>query len=73
LAVNDLDIQLTDEVLHQLAVEDSLQEEFGHLSLNAISSTVGSECLHIRALVQNKVLLLLVDSGSSNCIAWQFL
>jgi len=64
--VNDLDVQLTDDILHQLAVEDSLQQEFGQLSLNALSSAVGPECIQIRGRVQNKVFLLLLDSGSSN-------
>lgn len=37
LVVNDLDMPLTEEVLAQLAIEDSLSAEFFHLSLNAIS------------------------------------
>ena len=66
LALNDLDVQLTDEVLHQLAVEDSMAEQFGHLSLNALSSAADTNCIKLRALVQNKVLLILIDSGSSH-------
>jgi hypothetical protein len=64
--VNDLDIQLTEDVLHQLAVEDSLNEEFGHLSLNAMSTAEDPECIKIQSLVQNKVMLLLLNSGSSH-------
>jgi hypothetical protein len=41
LVVNDLDLDmaLSDEVLAQLAVEDSLTTTFCQLSLNAISGT----------------------------------
>jgi len=66
IVVNDLDQTLSDEVLTQLAVEDSLQEEFEHLSLNALAGTAQGDVLQLRALVQNKVLLILIDSGSSH-------
>ena len=66
LAINDLDQTLSEEVLTQLAVEDSLQEQFEHLSLNALAGTSQGEVLQLRALVQNKVLLMLLDSGSSH-------
>jgi hypothetical protein len=39
LVLNDLDQPQTDEVLNQLAVEDVLSKELGHLSLNAIAGT----------------------------------
>ena len=63
LVVNDLDVNLTEEVLNQLAMEDSLQEEFGQLSLHTLLAADHSDCIKLRALVQNKVMLLLVDSG----------
>jgi hypothetical protein len=66
LVVNDLDVQLTDEVLHRLDVEDALDAEFCKLSLNAISGTDKGEATKLRAMVQNKVMLVLVDSGSSH-------
>jgi len=66
IVVNDLDQTLSDEVLTQLAVEDSLQEEFEHLSLNALAGTTQGDVLQLRALVKNKVLLILIDSGSSH-------
>ena len=66
LVVNDLDVNLTEEVLNQLAREDSLQEEFGQLSLHTLSAADHSDCIKLRALVQNEVMLLLVDSGSSH-------
>lgn len=66
LCLNNLDIQLTDEVLAQLDIEYALAEEFGTLSLNAIAGTEEGEAFRIRALVKNKVMLMLVDSGSSH-------
>lgn len=67
VALNDLDQPLSEDILNQLAVEDSLTEDFGQLSLNAISRTDDdTECLRLCVLVHNKVLLLLVDSGSSH-------
>lgn len=66
LVVNDLDTDLTSEVLTQLAIEDSLVEEFCTLSLNALSGTENGACMKLRALVHNKVMLLLIDSGSSH-------
>ena len=70
LVANDLDHNLTDEILDQLAVEDSLNEEFCQLSLNALA---GTDCdshencnpcqkqghAHLGGLI-------LVDSGSSH-------
>jgi hypothetical protein len=66
LVLNDMDQTLTDEVLNQLAVEDVLSEELGHLSLNAIAGTDTSDCIKIRSLVNNKIMLILIDSGSSH-------
>ena len=66
LAINDLDQALTEEVLTQLAVEDSLQEEFEQLSLNALAGTASGEVMRLRATVKNKVMLILLDSGSSH-------
>jgi hypothetical protein len=61
LVVNDLDVNLTDEVFEQLRVEVQLSAEFCYLSLNAIAGTSEGE-----AMVKNKVMLILVDSGSSH-------
>jgi hypothetical protein len=66
LVLNSLDLDLTEEVLNQLAMEDVLAEDFCNLSLNAISGTDTGECMKLRALVNNKVMLILVDSGSSH-------
>jgi hypothetical protein len=49
--MNDLDQKLTEEVLNQLAVEDTLAEEFLYLSLDAISGTNNKECIKLKSLV----------------------
>jgi hypothetical protein len=61
-----LDVQLTEEVLHQLDMEDALRAELCQLSINAIAGTDTGNALKLRALVKNKVMLSLVDSGSSH-------
>jgi hypothetical protein len=66
LALDDLDQALSEETLNQLAVEDALAEDLCNLSLNAISGTDSCECIKIKSLVQNKVMLILIDSGSSH-------
>jgi hypothetical protein len=66
IVVNDLDVNLTDEVLQQLDIEDALDSEFCNLSLNAIAGTDKGEAIKLRAVVGNKVMQLLVDGGSSH-------
>ena len=66
LVVNDLDQPLSDEILTQLAIEDSFTQELEQLSLNALAGTVVGDVLQLRGRVQNKVMLVLIDSGSSN-------
>jgi hypothetical protein len=66
LVLNSLDVQLTDEVLNQLAIEGALTNDFYNMSLNAISGTNKGEVMQVRALVNNKVMLILIDSGSSH-------
>jgi len=64
--LNDLDRELTNEVLNELAVEDTFNEEFGQLSINALSSADQTNCIRLKTKVQDKVMLILVDSGSSH-------
>ena len=65
LTVNDLDRELTDEVLNDLAIEDALHDDFRQLSLNALSSTDKYDCIKLRTKVKNTTILMLVDSGST--------
>jgi hypothetical protein len=66
LAINDLDRELTDEVLDDLAAEDVLHEEFCQLSLNALSTLDRADCIKLKTKVRDKVMLILVDSGSTH-------
>jgi len=66
IVLNDLDRELSDEVLNELAVEDQLHEEFCQLSLNALSSQNSTSCIKLKARVKDKVILILVDSGSTH-------
>lgn len=66
MVVNDLDRELSDDVLNQLAIEDALPEQFYQLSLNAISSSDHSNCIKLKTKVHDKVMLVLVDTGSSH-------
>jgi len=73
LAINDLDRELTDEVLNDLAAEDALHEEFCQLSLNAISTRDKADCIKLRTRVKDKTMLILIDSGSTHSfISTQF-
>lgn len=74
IVLNDLDRELSDEVLNDLATEDVLQEEFAQLSLNALSSAENSNCIKLKTRVKDKVMLILIDSGSSHSfISSQFM
>jgi hypothetical protein len=58
--------ELTEEMLNQLADEDLLAANFGQLSLNALSTVAAPNAIQLRTLVNNKVMLILLDSGSSH-------
>ena len=69
LVINDLDTnkeEITEDMLNQLAIEDTLAQDFCHLSLNALSSMDTDNSMKLKALVQDKVMLTLLDSGSSH-------
>jgi hypothetical protein len=64
LSKEELEMTLTEEVLTHIEQEEKKEEET-YLSLNAISGTSNEECMGVRALLQNQILLILVDSASS--------
>lgn len=67
IVVNDLDKEkITEEQLTQLAIEDSLTEDFCQLSLNAMSGANTDNSIKLKTLVTNKVMLILLDSGCSH-------
>lgn len=59
-------IQLSEEVLNLMEMHDLAGAQLLSLSINAIAGSEDSHCLRLRALVGNQVMLILVDSGSSN-------
>jgi hypothetical protein len=65
IVINELDRELSDDVLNDLAIEDQLPEEFGQLSLNAISSQEHTNYIKLKTKIKDKVMLILVDSGST--------
>lgn len=56
----------TENYLNELAAEDVLQEQFSELSLNALSSQDTLNCIKLKAKVKDKVLLILINSGSTH-------
>ena len=71
LTMEDMGLTLSDEVLQQLDKEDREMVEASNLSLNAISGTDRVGCMRVRALIQNQVMGMLVDSGSSTSFVSQ--
>lgn len=59
-------IQLSEEVLNLMEMHDLAEAQQLSLSLNAMAGSESSNCLRLCALVGNQVMLILVDSGSSN-------
>jgi hypothetical protein len=67
VVVNELDkTEITKDMLNQLAVENALAENFCQLSLNALSSAATENSMKLKTLVKDKVMLVLLDSGSSH-------
>jgi len=66
LALNDLDREISEESLNEMAIEDLITEDFCQLSLNAISGTDSLNCIKLKSTVKNKTMLILVDTGSSH-------
>lgn len=61
-------IQLLEEVLNLMEMHDIAEAQQLSLSLNVMSRSESTNCLRLRALVGNQVMLILVDSGSSSFI-----
>ena len=66
LSLNTLDVELSEHILSQLDMEDALSQDFCQLSLNALSGTDQGQAMKISALVGYKIMLILIDSGSSH-------
>lgn len=67
LVINDLDKEeITEDMIQHLDEEDNLAATFCQLSLNTLTTVDSSNSIKLRTLVKNKVMLILVDSGSSH-------
>jgi len=66
LVVNDLDKEINEDLLNQMAIDELLTEDFYQLSLNAMASTESKDCIKLKTTVKNKTMLTLVDTGSSH-------
>lgn len=58
--------KIPDDMLNQLVVEDALSANFYQLSINALTSTDTENSIKLKSMVKNKVMLILLDSGSSH-------
>lgn len=68
IVVNELDRdkeEITEDMLNQLAIEDALADNFYQLSLNALSGNDHDNSMKLKSMVKDKVMLILLDSGSS--------
>jgi hypothetical protein len=57
--------QLSEEVLNMLELQDIAEAQQLSLSIHALAGTDSGDTIHLRAMVGNQVLLVLVDSGST--------
>jgi hypothetical protein len=57
---------LSEDILNALEMHSASTEEDCFLSLNAIAGTQNNKVIHLQALVNNQVLSILVDYGSSH-------
>lgn len=63
LSAEGLGMTLTEEMLGKIEQKEKSEEYL--LSLHAITGTTLEECMGVRALIKNQVMLVLVDSGRS--------
>jgi hypothetical protein len=66
LALNDLDREINEDLLNEMAIDEVLTENFHQLSLNAIAGTESMDSIKLKSIVKNKTMLILVDTGSSH-------
>lgn len=66
LALNDLDREISEDALNEMAIEDLITEDLCKLSLNALSGAEAMDSIKLKATVKNKTMLILVDTGSSH-------
>jgi hypothetical protein len=65
ISKEDLEMVLSKEMLERVEQEEGQEEELHKLSLHAVSGADTPECIRFRALIQDQLMLMLVDSRSS--------
>jgi hypothetical protein len=63
---NDLDKEIDEDLLNEIAIEELLTKDFCQLSLKALSGTKSNDSIKLKTTVNNKTMLTLVDTGSSH-------
>jgi hypothetical protein len=66
LALNDLDREINEDLLNEMAIDEVLTKNFHQLSLNAIAGTESMDSIKLKSTVKNKTMLILVDTSSSH-------
>jgi hypothetical protein len=56
---------LSDEILNLMEMQDLADAQQLSLSINALAGTDAGDTIRLRALVENQVMLILIDSGST--------
>lgn len=64
--LNDLDKEISEDLLNEMAIDDMLTEDFCQLSLNALAGTESADSIQLKTTFKNKTMLILVDTGSSH-------
>lgn len=64
--VNELDKEINEDLLNEMAIDEMLTKNFGQLSLNALAGTEANNSIKLQATVSNKTMLILVDTSSSH-------
>jgi hypothetical protein len=65
ITMDDTPEQLSHEVLNMLEMQDLAEAQQLSLSIHALAGTNSGDMIHLRALIGNQHLLILVDSGST--------
>lgn len=66
LIVNELDKEINEDLLNEMAIDELLTEDFCQLSLNGLAGTESGDSIRLKTTVQSKTMLILVDTGSSH-------
>lgn len=61
VVLNDLDKELNEDLLNEMAVAKILGEDFSQPSLNALAGTKSTHCIKLKTTVKNKTMLILVE------------